>query len=192
MNILNAANYSLLFSTIVNNNGTNRYCLKYSSIGQNPMNKYLNYVNNSSPHATSGNIDISTYHVFFELCIFLQNFRILFNGFATISSCYISHTASLQTTGLNVVFFSTNNLILDDGFWTETYQFTHYSSAFCEIPTPAQSKEPTPDPQGAEITPCQTIPEPPTECNVPDPAQLLIPYKFISHVTLLTLQMISQ
>jgi len=199
MSISQASNLSIKFSTIENNKGTNEYGIYYYYCYQNPLNIYLNYINNSTPHLSSGNIHSSYYTIYFELCIFIQNFRILFGGLITLSSCYISHSSLLQKTGSNVYIFSANNVVLNEGFVTETYQFTHYSSAFCQIPTPGPSKDPQSNPHGSEITPCATFPYPPTpgrtypmmptECNIPDPAQFFIPiYKV--HLAFLTFQFV--
>ena len=125
---------------------------------------YCHIIENDSPGSTQGVIHMvgvsgSTIGISFRFCIFFNNSNILLTshsgGKFNILTCYIIHnlydytylttsSATLSTSGNTIAVITTN-----------TYVLSHLSTYLCET-----LQEITP----LEVSPCQTIPIPPTNC----------------------------
>ena len=170
---LSAFNFSCKFCTLAHSRTVSHYCLFLQSSTNTRKLERSNIVNNSSP-VTNAVIHSSSNQVI-DRCIFSLNQNILLGGTLQVYNCWIHHTSTLST-GSVVIYSSTITTIGP----APTHEIFHFASAFCRVPTPAQTPKITFAPSPG-MTPAQTIPPPPTECKFTDSAEKFLSFTSILH-----------
>ena len=112
-----------------------------------------NFINNSSPSTSYGLFRSTPSTTLITNCVFSINKGVLFSGALTCSNSFIQHSDSL-TTGLSISLVNTKPL-------GETFEIINFGTALCITPIPNPTNI-QPTVEGNELTPCRTIPLPPT------------------------------
>jgi len=174
LNSFNPFTYLMQYCNIVSNYAST-YRVMYLQTGINTkISNFTNFVNNSSPHVSYAVIDASqTFN--FHSCVFTNNGWILFSGQITLSKCFITHLEQNITYGAGVYFYPEGICNNNPFCMIQTYEIIHFSSAMCDAATPAPTIIPTSPIFGEEVTPCATIPNPPTPHRTypPSPSQCI-------------------
>ena len=171
---LSAFNFSSKYCTFAHSRTVNHYCVYLQNSQNTRILQTNNFVNNSSPSSYAV-LHSSSNHIV-ENCVFTSNLNILLGGILQVSNCWIHHTSTLST-GSVIILSST---ITTDGP-APTFELFHFASAFCMVPTPAPTLEPSFPPVGQEWTPAQTLPPPPTVCEFTDSSQKLLSITSVLH-----------
>ena len=95
---------------------------------------------------------------------FFSNDGVLFTGLILITNCVIDNLLSIYSG--NSVTISGNNCVGQGLCPNNTYYIQHLSTMLCQVPTPPETTQAY---EGEDLTPCMTIPKPPT------PPQTLYP-----------------
>jgi len=145
------------FCSFTNNYATHSFGSYFTSNTNTFVLKSI-FINNNSPLYA---LIYSDYQIQFEESIFMFNYCILFNKATTLTfsviNCFINRiTAYALYTGSPVSAATTNG-------YTQTYNIAHFVSYYCNEQQSAQ-----------ELTPCATLPAPPTSCGCQSDANIHI------------------
>jgi len=144
------------FSTIANNSATCN-CVLFDSCGNPSTITNTNFVSNMA--TSEGVINSNSGQISVDDCVFYNNLQTLFSKSIVITNCWINHLGNLVD----------GNAIIKSSIITSlapvpTFEHHHFSSAYCDVPTPAPTLENTPMFDQCIHTAAQTIPPEPTHC----------------------------
>jgi len=152
---------------------TNSFSAVHLSNSPTNLIRNCNFFNNTSPEVVTGGVLTCTTTQFnVYACVFAQNYNILLFGNISVSNSWIQHNETISS-GLVSILSST----ISTESVAPTYEIFHFSTAFCMIPTPAPTIQPTLE--NMFCTPAQTIPPLPTECYYTDQNMKILSLKSI-------------
>jgi len=169
-------NVSISYCTIRENNAIYAYSLYIQSCSNSYI-QFTNIYGNNSPTANTAVVysGSNSYLTYVMNCIFMENSGILLAAAApgmTLTNCIIQHISGVGSGYVTGAVTITTQ--------TATHNISHFRTYYCY---PLEGNE------GLNLSPCQTIPQPPTNCLNPESLSGL---KLHSLITSLQYSLLSQ
>ena len=137
------------FITAVNNRNSYAHVVLINSGNSVSKLLYSNFFNNTVG-TSQAIITKDTPQTNLENCVFILNNGPLLSGYLIVTNCFINHTGTLT--------FNTLVTIIGGNPASATFGLAHFATAFCVTPDEIITNPPV----FLELSPCQTIPVPPT------------------------------